>query len=295
MKRNPLAPSVIKPLVLSLGLLALTPAANAAFLMLNEGAYALPSDPLTVLTEARENARLKADLAQSQRDVAQLHTVTESMSTKLISREQLIASQEVRLKEATAQLKEQLDAIEDSMPKKVTVRFAFGSVVFRPSTEAAEQISRGAKVADRVVVNGFTDNRGSLAANAAIAFRRALSAKQYLVKEGVSEIKIRIYGRKAPNVASNDTAEGRAANRRVEMLFQRDKRDAQMLQAMSIQMLQHGIDAATVLSEQGRLPEQQAAAALAEPLVTPVGAATVADSVPLLASQANVPFTPTDW
>jgi outer membrane protein OmpA-like peptidoglycan-associated protein len=69
----------------------------------------------------------------------------------------------------------------------------------------------------RISVYGFTDNIGSLNENVATARRRAEAAVQALVQRGVEVSRMRVVARgPADPIASNDTAEGRLRNRRVE-------------------------------------------------------------------------------
>ena len=67
-------------------------------------------------------------------------------------------------------------------------------------------------------VYGHTDSVGSDAYNQDLSVRRATAVADYLSGHGVQPARIatRGYGESQP-VASNDTAEGRAANRRVEI------------------------------------------------------------------------------
>ena len=67
-----------------------------------------------------------------------------------------------------------------------------------------------------VVVNGYTDSKGSRGYNDKLAQRRIDSVKELLTLEGadLSRIKTLAYGEKNP-VASNRKASGRALNRRV--------------------------------------------------------------------------------
>ena len=68
-----------------------------------------------------------------------------------------------------------------------------------------------------VEIQGHTDSIGSAAYNMKLSQRRADSVKAYLVSKGVngSELTARGFGKTKP-IASNDTTEGRAQNRRVE-------------------------------------------------------------------------------
>lgn len=70
----------------------------------------------------------------------------------------------------------------------------------------------------RVTVIGHTDNTGSDAVNVPLSDNRARSVADYLVAQGVppGSVSSRGEGSSAP-VASNDTADGRAQNRRTEI------------------------------------------------------------------------------
>ena len=71
-----------------------------------------------------------------------------------------------------------------------------------------------------VKVEGHTDNVGSKAYNQKLSERRAESVANYLKDKGVSETQISTegFGFLKP-IASNDTEEGRAQNRRTELKF----------------------------------------------------------------------------
>jgi outer membrane protein OmpA-like peptidoglycan-associated protein len=71
---------------------------------------------------------------------------------------------------------------------------------------------------ESVQILGFTDNTGSDAINYPLSENRALSVKNYLVSRGVPPQRIATQGMGPQNpVASNQTEEGRALNRRVEI------------------------------------------------------------------------------
>ncbi len=70
----------------------------------------------------------------------------------------------------------------------------------------------------RVKVSGHTDSTGAEAYNEGLSQRRARAVRDYLVSKGISESRItaRGFGETQP-LASNDTRDGRARNRRVEL------------------------------------------------------------------------------
>jgi OOP family OmpA-OmpF porin len=67
-------------------------------------------------------------------------------------------------------------------------------------------------------VQGHTDNVGSAEYNQNLSERRAASVKEYLVSKGIAaeRLEVKGYGLTMP-IASNDTKEGRAKNRRVQL------------------------------------------------------------------------------
>ena len=70
-----------------------------------------------------------------------------------------------------------------------------------------------------IYVDGYTDAIGSVPYNQRLSERRANAVKEYLQRHGVSATRMtgRGFGKSNP-VATNDTAEGRAQNRRVELI-----------------------------------------------------------------------------
>ncbi len=101
------------------------------------------------------------------------------------------------------------------------VHFDFDKAVIRPDAvpvldEAVEVLKAQGGVA--VIVEGHTDSVGSEAYNKKLSLRRADSVRRYLVKHGIPADRVTTegFGESRP-VASNDTADGRAQNRRVEL------------------------------------------------------------------------------
>jgi outer membrane protein OmpA-like peptidoglycan-associated protein len=73
----------------------------------------------------------------------------------------------------------------------------------------------------QISVEGYTDSQGSDAFNQKLSEDRAGSVKQALIEGGVDQVLISSKGLgKASPVASNETAEGRQANRRVEIVVE---------------------------------------------------------------------------
>ncbi|UOO83182.1 OmpA family protein [Uruburuella testudinis] len=111
------------------------------------------------------------------------------------------------------------------MPESVT--FATNSATL--STAAQDALTRAAQTLVQypdttLTVAGHTDNTGSDAINEPLSQRRAQAVAGYLNQRGVATSRLSTvgYGSRQP-VASNATAEGRAQNRRVEILINPDQ------------------------------------------------------------------------
>ena len=72
----------------------------------------------------------------------------------------------------------------------------------------------------KIAVNGYTDSLGNYDYNRRLSAFRATVVKSYLIGQGVAPSRISTYG-KGPEdpIESNSTKEGRAANRRVEIIL----------------------------------------------------------------------------
>jgi outer membrane protein OmpA-like peptidoglycan-associated protein len=71
-----------------------------------------------------------------------------------------------------------------------------------------------------IMVEGHTDNVGSEGLNDRLSLDRSESVKAYLVKHGITTLRIQTkgYGKKRP-LASNDSEFGRKLNRRTEIII----------------------------------------------------------------------------
>lgn len=101
------------------------------------------------------------------------------------------------------------------------ISFATGrsdiSASLRPVLDRFAESLRANPTTDIRIV-GHTDSTGSDAINDPLSLQRATSTRDYLVDRGVGSTRIQVAGRGSHEpIASNDTAEGRARNRRVEI------------------------------------------------------------------------------
>lgn len=108
--------------------------------------------------------------------------------------------------------------------KPVSINFATASALLGPAALAVInqdiipqlEIARGMSIR----VEGNTDSTGDTAVNMVLSHRRAQAIVDYLVMKGVPKNRVVARGNGANKpIASNDTPQGRASNRRTDVLF----------------------------------------------------------------------------
>jgi len=123
----------------------------------------------------------------------------------------------------------QIEGVEVSRPSEgeIEVRltndilFDYDSAALRSASRTTlnELADNFAQYPDnQITVEGHTDSTGSDAYNQRLSERRASSVADYLIESGVPSRDVIVYGYgESDPKASNDTAEGRQLNRRVEI------------------------------------------------------------------------------
>ena len=101
------------------------------------------------------------------------------------------------------------------------VTFLPGSATLTADAKTVLDAAAASLAADKslkVELGGYTDSQGKDAANLALSQKRAASARAYLISKGVEgdHLTAKGYGEASP-IADNNTVEGRAENRRVEL------------------------------------------------------------------------------
>ena len=104
------------------------------------------------------------------------------------------------------------------------IQFETGKdVILKPSFPILDQIVKAMKEnpSYKLKINGHTDNVGDAVKNKNLSEKRAASVKNYLLKNGVEEIRMETagYGDTLP-VADNKTKDGQKQNRRVEFIVE---------------------------------------------------------------------------
>jgi len=101
-----------------------------------------------------------------------------------------------------------------------SINFEFDKATILPSSNAVlEKINEGLTESSeiKVTIIGHTDNVGSDAYNLTLSQKRADAVKTWLVNRGIAASRLESVGKgESEPMASNDTAESRAMNRRVE-------------------------------------------------------------------------------
>ena len=132
-------------------------------------------------------------------------------------------TQEARLRqqlEATGVRVERIgDTIKLIMPGNIT--FDTSSSSLKPSfTDVLNSVVEVVKEFDKTLlqINGYTDSTGSFEYNQNLSEQRAESVARFFLNSGVAASRVRTAGMGPRDpIASNDTAAGRAQNRRVEL------------------------------------------------------------------------------
>ncbi len=108
------------------------------------------------------------------------------------------------------------------------VHFAFGNATLSPTARALiDEAAEAAPTSRRVAISGRTDSAGPPQFNQTLALARAEAVREHLRARHPSlapALTVLAEGA-CCYAASNDTASGRAMNRRVEVVFERDAED----------------------------------------------------------------------
>jgi len=142
---------------------------------------------------------------------------------------EVIAQQDSRLKAVDGRIDEVRKSVKGTLIMRETIRsgdakFGFDSSELSPESKAALDKFVQALVSENVGVyleiQGHTDSTGEAEWNQTLGQKRAQAVKDYLYKKHhipLHRMEVISFGSTAP-VADNATSQGRASNRRVEIL-----------------------------------------------------------------------------
>lgn len=176
-----------------------------------------------------ELAAQRAALDKAQSDLDAQRASMMAMQVELEKERKAREEAEKKAQEAAAELAKSMDVKQDARGIVITlpgnVFFDFGKADLLPNARQALD-----RVADTLstlpdrsyVIEGHTDNIGSDADNQRLSERRAKAVRDYLVSKGIDDSRIQSVGKgESSPVATNDNPEGRATNRRVEIVVMR--------------------------------------------------------------------------
>lgn len=204
----------------------------------SELAIAQASENLARREQTRADETYETSLQQQSEQASQQSTQFAQQLTQtqqeLQQNTQALQQEQRRLEEARQQAERarselrQMEAIREEQGRLVInlsgVLFETGGDQLNPlALNRLDTVARALKAyPDRIiVVEGHTDAQGSDESNRALSQRRADAVREYLEGRGVPPEQIRSVGKgESEPIASNDTAEGRANNRRVEIVVE---------------------------------------------------------------------------
>lgn len=175
--------------------------------------------------EAMRDARAKATSAQ----LAQTKQALASQAQELENERQRREDAEKRAASANDALGKIASVKNESRGMVITLS---GSVLFAsnksellgPARTKLDQVAQVLSQQDgesAIRVEGYTDSTGTAAVNERLSQARADSVRSYLVSRGIAADRVTAVGLGPQNpVADNGSAEGRANNRRVEIVIQ---------------------------------------------------------------------------
>jgi outer membrane protein OmpA-like peptidoglycan-associated protein len=167
----------------------------------------------------------RQELGATKDQLARVRQDSQATQQQLMQEQQARAEAEAQAQQANDALTA-LQAKEEARGMVITLS---GSVLFtsNESTLLPDAQTRLNQVADAllqskdrtVIVEGHTDSRGSAALNQALSQRRGEAVRSYLVSRGYPPERIEAHGIGPDRpMADNRSAEGRANNRRVEII-----------------------------------------------------------------------------
>lgn len=184
--------------------------------------------------EDEDAAKTKAQLAAAQGALADEENANAAANAELNAEKRMRADAEKRAAQSAADLARIAAVKQDERGTIITlsgsVLFASSHFVLLPSAQAklsqvAEALLAGDPAAT-FVIEGHTDSQGKSDANQTLSLSRANAVRDYLVQHGIAADRVRAQGHGEDRaIGDNASAEGRADNRRVEIVVKPSKQD----------------------------------------------------------------------
>ncbi|GMV16318.1 MAG: hypothetical protein AMXMBFR56_45420 [Polyangiaceae bacterium] len=173
-----------------------------------------------------ERKQAEADRKLTAAELAKKDQEVKKTQKQLEEEQKKRAETEKRLSAAMASLAEVAKIKEEKRGVVITISgevlFASGKYELLPIAKSKlDDVAKALKEQGfkAILVEGHTDSRGTAKKNEELSFQRADAVRAYLVSQGIPSDKIKATGiGPSRPIATNDTAEGRANNRRVELI-----------------------------------------------------------------------------
>jgi OOP family OmpA-OmpF porin len=192
-----------------------------------------------ILSLLEDRRSLETGLADREEEIRRLESSSDSLEAELerLGEREATVSAELRARERREQTLREVEALFDDQEAELilgvdqlTIRllgltFDSGSHKIRPEDYSlltkVQQAIRAFSGA-RITIEGHTDSQGNDEFNQALSARRAIAVREYILANmTISADRIRAigYGESRP-IARNDTAAGRARNRRIDVVLE---------------------------------------------------------------------------
>ena len=170
-----------------------------------------------------QNAR--GQLGQTQQVLGQTQMQLQEQQAASAAQTQQLQDMQAKLKDARDTIAKIASVKDDDRGMVITLQsevlFKTGKWDLKPTAMAKlDQIAGALKGKEQpILVDGYTDNVGSLDMNMDLAQKRAAAVRDYLVSKGLPQDLVTGQGKgPADPVSDNNSVEGRAQNRRVEIV-----------------------------------------------------------------------------
>jgi outer membrane protein OmpA-like peptidoglycan-associated protein len=180
---------------------------------------------------------LETDRSRTRKDLNQTRSKLNKSEEDLQHERKAREAAEKKAAQALSSLEEIAKIKEESRGWVITLS---GAVLFKSNKAdllpiATDQLSKVAEAlkeqdeSKTIVVEGHTDSRGSDRANRVLSQERADAVRAFLITQGIDGNRILAVGKgESEPIADNNSAEGRANNRRVEIIVSDKKRNLPM-------------------------------------------------------------------
>jgi len=203
-------------------------AANVKLQSVGASAASQLRDAKEDLTTAEQKARAAdRDVSGLKTDLKVSESKADGLKTQLATETQARREAELRLTSTLQAMRDLQSVKEEPRGLVITlsgaVLFASGKSVLLPAARTAlDNVAEALKATPgrAITVEGHTDSQGTQGSNMELSQRRGDAVRSYLVSRGIPDAGIRAtgFGPDRP-VADNATVEGRANNRRVEIVL----------------------------------------------------------------------------